>query len=171
MYHAREQKQRLRWRTPITSQGLSSHLSNGIFTVTLQKGPSRRMRTEKETPRSSDARSSARHLPRTEAHARARCRQRAQCREAVGGGPGGFPGWAVNAGPGKRPRAQGNGHATSPGTYDELGVPPHGDDRPVHCPEKLLHDDLDVPLGGALWEDTGREPTPTAAVSRHPQQP
>lgn len=39
-------------------------------------------------------------------------------------------------------------------TYDEFGVPPHGDDGAVHGPEQLLHDDLDVPLGGSLQEDT-----------------
>lgn len=38
-------------------------------------------------------------------------------------------------------------------TYDELRVPAHGDDRAVHRPEEPLHDDLHVPLRGALRED------------------
>lgn len=36
------------------------------------------------------------------------------------------------------------------GTYNELGVPPHGNDRPVHSPKQRLHDDLDVPLSRSL---------------------
>lgn len=35
-------------------------------------------------------------------------------------------------------------------TYDVRRVSTHGDDRPVHSAQQLLHDDLDVPLGGTL---------------------
>lgn len=35
-------------------------------------------------------------------------------------------------------------------TYDVGGVSSHGDDGPVHGPKQLLHDDLHMPLGGAL---------------------
>lgn len=42
----------------------------------------------------------------------------------------------------------------SPSTYDEFGIPSHGNDGSVHCPEKLLHDDLDMPLSWSLQEDT-----------------
>lgn len=34
------------------------------------------------------------------------------------------------------------------------GVAAHGDDRPVDGPQQLLHDDLDMPLGGTLEENT-----------------
>lgn len=34
------------------------------------------------------------------------------------------------------------------------GVAAHGDDRPVDGPQQLLHDDLDVPLGGTLEGNT-----------------
>lgn len=40
------------------------------------------------------------------------------------------------------------------GTYNEFRIPPHGNDCPVHCPEKFLHDDLDMPLS---WPLEGRD--------------
>lgn len=44
--------------------------------------------------------------------------------------------------------------SVSPSTYDEFGIPSHGNDGSVHCPEKLLHDNLDMPLSWSLQEDT-----------------
>lgn len=63
----------------------------------------------------------------------------------------------------------------SPSTYDEFRVPPHGNDGSVHCPEKLLHDDLDVPLRWPLQETHACKPTaktvinmPALRLSRNP---
>lgn len=35
-------------------------------------------------------------------------------------------------------------------TYDVRGIEVHLDDGPVHRPQQLLHEDLNVPLGGTL---------------------
>lgn len=35
-------------------------------------------------------------------------------------------------------------------THNELGVPAHGNHRPVHRPQQVLHDDLHMALRGAL---------------------
>lgn len=67
-----------------------------------------------------------------------------------GKGSDGFSGTQVNG-------ARGKGHvwvtATSLSTYDELGVPPHGNHGPVDGPEQLLHDYLHVPLRRPLEDD------------------
>lgn len=47
-------------------------------------------------------------------------------------------------------------------TYDVRGIEIHLDDGPVHRPQQLLHEDLNVPLGGAL-PNTKK----TAACLRH----
>lgn len=51
-------------------------------------------------------------------------------------------------------RPQRNTPAVSPSTYDEFGIASHGNDGSVHCPQKLLHDYLDVPLSRPLEKDT-----------------
>lgn len=40
-------------------------------------------------------------------------------------------------------------------TYDVRRIPAHGDDCPVYCPQQLLHDNLNMPLGGTLrrWDN------------------
>lgn len=56
------------------------------------------------------------------------------------------------------------------GTYNEFGIPPHGNDRPVHSPEKLLHDDLDVSLSRALeGRDTDESQEHRPSQSPQPQ--
>lgn len=35
-------------------------------------------------------------------------------------------------------------------THNELRVPSHGNHSSVHCPQQVLHDDLDMALCGAL---------------------
>lgn len=43
-----------------------------------------------------------------------------------------------------------NGCRASLQTYDVRGIEVHLDDGPVHRPQQLLHEDLNVPLGGTL---------------------